>query len=286
MGLLSTLFPGLVEESRGDVGLTLGVRGTWEKPQLEGSLQLSKAGAYLPGAGIRLEDVRVEGKFTEDQLRITSFRMRSGSGQVGGAGTVWMKDGKISRYQGTLKGERFQTIYLPELQVLSNPRLDFEGTPEKLTVRGEVQLPEALILSTETKGEIRPSPDVVIVDKAKVSKPSESFPLDAQVRLLLGEKVQVKAGGIDAKLTGGLNQDSERKRGDRQRRDPGRSGYLHVLREETGHHSWRLPLTALSIIRPLMSSLSVRSAECWDGKREPRRFCRPGSLLRVPSSRR
>jgi len=107
-----------------------------EKPQLEGSLQLSKAGAYLPGVGIRLEDVSIEGKFTEDQLRIMSIRIRSGPGQAEGTGTVWMKDGKISRYQGTLKGERFQTIYLPELQVLSNPRLEFEGTPENCWSEG------------------------------------------------------------------------------------------------------------------------------------------------------
>jgi len=41
-----------------------------------------------------------------------------------------------------------------------------------------------------------------MVDEAKGSKPSAAFPLDAQVRLLLGEKVQVKAGGIDTKLSG------------------------------------------------------------------------------------
>jgi len=43
---------------------------------------------------------------------------------------------------------------------------------------------------------------VVIVDRKELSKTNPVFPLDAEVRVLLGDKVYVKAEGIDAQLAG------------------------------------------------------------------------------------
>jgi translocation and assembly module TamB len=103
-----------------------------------------------------------------------------------------------------LRGDRFQTIYLPDFQVYCTPRLELDGTPEKLKVRGEIQIPEFSVLGLQATGMIRPSPDVIIVDRKEIPKSSRSFPLDAEIRILLGEKVLVRTGGIDARLSGGL----------------------------------------------------------------------------------
>lgn len=203
-GLLTALFPDLIQESHGQLDLNLVTRGTWENPRSEGVLKLAGAGAYLPASGVRLKDFGFEARFMNDQIQITSFRVDSGPGHIEGNARASMKDWRISRLQGTLWGDRFQTIYLPELQVLCTPRLDFDGTLEKLRVQGEIRLPEFSILGRQTKGGLRPSPDVVIVDPKELPKSTPVFPLDAEVRILLGDKVFVKTEGIDARLMGGM----------------------------------------------------------------------------------
>ncbi|HSB03718.1 MAG TPA: translocation/assembly module TamB domain-containing protein [Thermodesulfobacteriota bacterium] len=204
MGLLASLFPGVIQESRGQLDLNLAVNGTLKRPKPEGHLRFEKAGAYLPAAGIRLEDFGLEAKFSEEQVQIVSFRVRSGPGHIEGAATFSVKDRRISRFQGMLRGDRFQMIYLPELQVLCTPRLELDGTLERLKVRGEIQLPEFSLSGLQTRGLIRPSPDVIIVDKKEVPKSDSAFPLDAELRVILGEKVFVRTGGIDARLAGGF----------------------------------------------------------------------------------
>jgi translocation and assembly module TamB len=208
-GLIQTLFPEWIQESQGTLGLKLTSRGTWKEPQIEGHLKLTGAGAYLPTAGVHLKELGAEVLFKGDQIRINSFRARSGPGQIEGTAFLQLKDWKISHFEGHLKGDRFQTVYLPELQILTSPRLVLEGTGERLAVRGEILIPELLLLDRQTKEVIRQSPDIVIVDEKETFAPSVAFPLHLQVRVILGGKVLVKAEGIDARLTGDLSLKGE-----------------------------------------------------------------------------
>jgi translocation and assembly module TamB len=203
-GLVQALLPGWIQESQGTLGLNLTANGTWKEPRMEGRLKLIGAAAYLPTAGVHVKELGAEVLFTGDQIRITSFRARSGPGQIEGTVFLRLEDWKISHFQGQLKGDRFQTVYLPELQVLTSPHLDFEGTGEEMAVRGEILIPELLLLGRQRKEVIRPSPDVVIVDEKETLAPSVAFPLAIEVRVILGDKVLIKAEGIDAQLTGDL----------------------------------------------------------------------------------
>ncbi len=203
-GLLTAFFPGMVQESQGQIYLNLIGNGTWEKPNLLGSIQLEKAGGYLPGAGIRLHDMKGEVQFQGDQIRLTSLKVRSGPGHLEGAATLWLKNWKVSRYEGRLKGEHFQTIRLPELQVLSSPHLDFHGTTQRFVVRGEIRLPDLQILGPPVKDVVRPSPDAIVIDAPEATTSGSPLAFDIEVRLLLGEKVYYRSGGIDARLRGDL----------------------------------------------------------------------------------
>ncbi|MGQ9509210.1 MAG: translocation/assembly module TamB domain-containing protein [Thermodesulfobacteriota bacterium] len=170
-GLIPAFFPGVVQESQGQIHLNLKGNGTWERPNLQGSMKLEKGGCYIPASGIRLKEMSIEAQFRGDHIRITSFKTHSGPGHLEGDATIWFEDWKVSRYEGNLRGDRFQTLHLPEMQVLSNPHLDFHGTPQRLVVRGEIILPDLLISGSPTKDVVRPSPDVIIVDAPEVVKP-------------------------------------------------------------------------------------------------------------------
>jgi len=204
-GLLPSIFPGFIQESRGELDADLRINGTWEEPKIEGSLKLAGAGAYLPTAGIHVKDIGFAMHLEKELIRIDSFRAVSGSGHIEGTALIRLKGWQVSHYRGSINGERFQTVYLPELQIVSTPSLTFEGTPEKMAIRGEVRLPELLISGPPTRAVVLPSRDVILEGTPKPAEKTFPLALDVRVRLTLGKKILVKAEGIDAQLGGGID---------------------------------------------------------------------------------
>jgi translocation and assembly module TamB len=204
-GILSAFLPALVQESHADLDLDLKVRGKWEGPVMEGKLQLSRAGAYLPSAGIHLKDVRLAAYLEKDQVRIDSFRAVSGPGYIEGNALILLKGRQLASYRASLTGKQFQTVHFPELEVQSSPQLTLEGTPQQVSVKGEVRLPELLITGPPTRAAIAPSKDVIVVDRSQPVVKEKPLALDLQVRIVLGERVLVKLEGVDAQLAGSID---------------------------------------------------------------------------------
>jgi translocation and assembly module TamB len=206
LGFLTAVFPGLVQESHGDLDLDLRLAGIWSAPRLTGSLQLSKAGAYLPTAGIRVSELQLLARLEGDQIRIDNFKALSGAGHLEGTLLVRLKGWEVEGFSGSLSGERFQTVYLPELQLTTSPKLSFEGIGEKVTVSGELGVPEMLITGPPVRSIVTTSRDV-IMEGAPAESTAKKFPLvlDGKIHVVLGDKVRVKASGIDAQLGGGMD---------------------------------------------------------------------------------
>lgn len=205
-GIITALFPELVRESSGELEANLKLAGTWEAPLVSGTLGLAKAGAYLPAAGIRLKEIRVAARLEKNLIRIDSFRAVSGTGHIEGSALLTLSGWRLVGYRGTLRGENFQTVHTPEFRMQSTPDLSFEGTADKLTLRGELRLPELRIVGTQSSAAVAPSGDVVREGRvATAATPSDSpLALDVSVRVVLGERVFVKVAGIDAQLDGAV----------------------------------------------------------------------------------
>ena len=204
-GIIAALFPGLIRKSSGDLAAELEIGGTWQVPQVGGTLRLSKAGAYLPGIGIHLKDVRLAAHLEKNLIRIDSFRAISGPGHVEGSAFITLSGWQVTDYRGTIQGENFQTFYSPELRVLSSPKLNFEGTPQKLTLRGELRLPELRLDGAPTRTVIAPSSDIIVEGLFVPASQGTPLALDVQIRVLLGDRVFVKAAGIEAQLGGAID---------------------------------------------------------------------------------
>lgn len=201
-GLLTSVFPGLVQESRGQLEADLHAAGSWEQPQFSGRLQLNQAGAYLHAAGIQLRDLQLLAHLEGDEVILDSFGARAGKGQLGGEGRLKLRNWKLASYSGTLRGENFLAVNLPELQLHISPDLNFSGDTEKLKVRGDVTVPEMLVQGRQTPSPVRPSADVVVVDAAAAAVRELPLELDAVVRVIMGERVLIKVSGVDARLGG------------------------------------------------------------------------------------
>ena len=204
-GALSILFPGLIQESHGDLDLDLKVGGSWAEPLIFGTARLSKAGGYLPTAGIAVKDAQIAARFDRDTIHIDSFRAVSGPGYIDGSALLRLKEWQVVSFEGRLGGERFQTIYFPELQVQSSPKLTFTGTTEKISIRGDLLLPQVQVVGSQAHKPVEASPDVVREGKKKPAAQKLPIALDVQVKVILGDSVSFKASGIDAQLGGQLD---------------------------------------------------------------------------------
>jgi translocation and assembly module TamB len=204
-GIITTLFPGLVQESSGELESDLDFSGTWEAPIVGGRLRLTRAGAYLPTAGIHLKDVQLVARLEKDLILVDSFKAVSGPGHIEGTARITLAGWRVVGYQGTLRGEKFQTVFFPELRILSTPNLTFEGTLQKIKVRGELGLPDMHIVGAQTSPVVTPSSDVIREGRPAPVEKSSPLVMDVQVRVALGDQVFVKVAGIDAQLGGTMD---------------------------------------------------------------------------------
>jgi len=239
-GILGAVFPGTVRETHGRLAVDLSVAGVWQNPRYEGRLRLLKAGAYVTATGIRLRDVEAEARFFPDRVEIEGFSARSGPGNLKGRATIRYGGGQFKDIKGRLEGERFQAAYLPELQLLVSPRIDFAGTRECLSVRGAVHVPEGRYLEPREPDLIRASKDVKIIDKQAKKAPAVPFVVDMDLAISLGEQVYMKTRDIEGNFSGEMTA-SGKKLEDLQARGEMHvtQGYLHAantkLPIERGH---------------------------------------------------
>lgn len=201
-GLLSTLLPGVLRESHGDLQLDLRIGGSWQKPTLTGDLRLTGAGAYIPQAGIEVQNLSLQAEFSGDRVRILALELSSGKGKLKGDGELRLQNWQIAEFRGSLGGEDFLIINLPELRLVVSPAITVSGTGEKLQLRGEIKVPELLIRGRQSQAPLHQNADVVIVDAPRADDPKTPLALDLEVRIILGERVMVDLAGIDARLDG------------------------------------------------------------------------------------
>ena len=201
-GLLSAIFPGLVQESQGNLNLNADIGGTFESPKFSGDLELDHAGGYFPAAGIHIQDAGLKSRFSEDRLLIESLFLSSGKGRLQGEGEVRLDHWRVGEYRFHISGDNFQAVNLPELQLRIKPDLRVRGTGEKVNIEGEVTVVDALVSGRRTEAPVGVSEDVRIVDET--ISPEERMPIDieAKVRVIFGDHVLVKASGVDARLGG------------------------------------------------------------------------------------
>lgn len=202
-GLMSAVGPWMVQDLRGTTQVNLALQGTWARPDLRGRLAFTDGGAYLPGAGVQLDNINIRGELDGDRLRIEQLEIHSGPGVLNGQGELVFTGWALEGYRLDIVGKDLQVVNFPELQVICNPDLSLSGTAESLSVRGSVLIPVMTIRDSTAEPEVLPSKDVVIVTTEK--QPKElGFTTDVHVVVELGDDVTVSSGGLETKLAGGV----------------------------------------------------------------------------------
>ncbi|MBW6511180.1 MAG: translocation/assembly module TamB domain-containing protein [Desulfuromonadaceae bacterium] len=206
-GLLAALFPELVNATRGELTVELNAVGSWREPQLAGELTLAHAAGYLPAVGIELTDIFGAARLDPAGNGTLRVQMHSGAGQIEQQVNFQVAAGRIAAFEGTLKGDNFRIVHLPEIEVICTPDLRFQGQQDKIELRGEVLVPELRVEGRDKRELVRPSRDVRLVGESTTpprSVTKSPWEVDGRVKIVLGDHVLVKAGGVDARLSGAV----------------------------------------------------------------------------------
>lgn len=198
---IPVLFPE-VRNVSGRLVADLRLTGSLAQPGLAGEVSISGGEAEVPRMGIHLKDIMIAA--SSDGTKAAKIRGEAGSGP----GTISL-DGQvmIARAEGwpidlRIRGENFEMLRIPEARVLVSPSLGLSLRGRKAEVSGELRIPEARLEPRDFSGAVRPSADVVIVDRPQEKREEDAFEIRGKVRVSLGDRVSFSGFGLIGRLTG------------------------------------------------------------------------------------
>ncbi|QQS55487.1 MAG: translocation/assembly module TamB domain-containing protein [Candidatus Competibacteraceae bacterium] len=205
LGIISLFVP-QAQEVTGQLRADVNVSGALPKLVLRGAIRLENAGAAIPAAGIKLENLQFAATSTGQGPLQLSGSVRSKPGQLQLSGEV---EPLKPQLRLNIKGQDFQAYDTSDIRIRLSPDLNLDITRELVRVEGQVTIPQAY-LSPGGVGDgpspVTSSEDVVIVnDRDGKAKPQAKGPaLYVRVRVILGDDVQVVTPAFQGKLRGNL----------------------------------------------------------------------------------
>jgi translocation and assembly module TamB len=194
-----------VQNTQGAVQGDLRFAGTVSAPRVAGTLALTGGRATLPATNVELTGVELA--LVGDGARglNVSGEAQSGGGRVTVEGRVALAEqglaGRIA-----IDGEALEVANTGDAQVAVSPDLDIAMTAEGIAVTGTVQVPRARLTPRDTgESAVAVSPDQIIVEPGDdAERQAAAQPLSANVRLVLGDDVEIDGYGLTGRLAGAI----------------------------------------------------------------------------------
>ena len=193
-------------EMRGRVGGVLQFSGSAKAPIVSGELQLENGLIKIPQYATELKNIR---------LRLSAHR----SGQIDINGNIGTPDGNLdasgvlhlapTRLDLRLAGKNMLIADAKTMMVSISPDFRITIDPASgINVQGKITVPKANISVPDMSGGVEISDDVVIVNEETQKKPLAAVeppvPLNANIEILLGDKVYFKNKDVNIRLKGGI----------------------------------------------------------------------------------
>jgi len=190
-------------EGQGD--LVLRLLGTVKRPNIEVDSNLSNGFMSVPKLGIEVKNVFAQLHSVNENDITLSAKGRSGGGEI-------HLDGKASLNQEghpglsiAIQGNRFLAMNTQDVKILISPELTLESHDNVNVLKGDINVPEALLHVEDQTKKIKPSRDVVILNQDHATERVSGFPVEAHVNLSIGDKVKLTGPNYDADVSGHLN---------------------------------------------------------------------------------
>ena len=200
LGLISLYLPE-VDRVTGHIDANLTAAGTVGEPHLNGQVKLSDGEIVNYQVNIGLRAVNFDAHLSDSGLDFNGSA-KAGAGQVKANGHLeWREQLPYGRFH--LEGSNLRVADVREAQIDASPNLDFNVSGRRIEVTGDVTVPFARIAPRDITNAVRTSPDEVIVG-TEPEDPSKRFEVLSTITLTLGERVNVDASGLQARIIGGI----------------------------------------------------------------------------------
>ena len=175
----------------------LTMSGSIEQPSLAGELNLAAPMVRVDSLGIELNDSHIELAGSQKGISLHGSSV-SGDGVLNLAGDLEWTNGLV--VDARLQGADFLVSDSSLARAAISPNLDARFEDSRLTLRGDVGLPIAEIqVATVPEGAVSVSPDQQLLESEANAEPLD---IDAEVRLILGDKVRFEGLGLKASFGG------------------------------------------------------------------------------------
>ena len=213
-GMAGAVLPALAS-TRGRLSGDLEFSGEWPRPSLRGSLALEDARADVVPAGLAVEEISFRLRDAGPGTVRLDGGLRSGPGEMTLDGTARFTDTDAPpAVDLRLQGGDLEVQNTAAVRLLVSPDLRLSGDASGLTATGRVRVPEARVAPRAIEAPVRPSADVVVLDRPGVSPqdttrgrlPSPPVRVDLEVEL--GDRVRVEGFGLSGRLAGNVRVSS------------------------------------------------------------------------------
>jgi translocation and assembly module TamB len=188
-------------QPKGHLYTTLKVDGTLQRPRLQGSGFVRDGGLVLPDQGIELDGIQFRLDGESEILKIYS-KASSGPGEITADGELRFTDGGVV-VEMLIEGEDFLLVELPEYVFRITPKVRFSYQDGAAAVAGDVSVVHGSITLEQIQNAVTASTDVVFInDTGKEEK--AGLPIVLDLRVTLGDDVQISGYGVKGKLRGRL----------------------------------------------------------------------------------
>jgi len=189
----------------GRVDADVGVGGTAQAPELSGLVSATELAADIPAIGLKLKNGQLQVRPAPSGEIGIDGGIVSGEGRLAFAGKA-DRTGKLDMHVG---GDRVLAADIPGAHVIIAPDLNIARTSERMTVSGQVTIPEAKIdvqkLPRGGEKAQAASSDVIVVDEQTREQEAEKAPLFAEITVNIGDKVELTGFGLQSTLQGRLD---------------------------------------------------------------------------------
>src|SRR5215469_1697915 len=200
LGLISLYLPD-IDRITGHIDANLIATGTLGVPHFKGEVKLSDGEIDNYQVNIGLRAVNFDAHLSDTGLDFNGSA-KAGAGQVHADGHLEWRD-LLPYGHFHLEGTNLRVADVREAQIDASPNLDFNVSGRRIEVTGEVAVPFARIAPRDITNAVRTSPDETIVGN-QPEDPSKRFEVLSTVTLTLGDRVNVDASGLQARITGGI----------------------------------------------------------------------------------
>lgn len=192
-----------IDRFDGAISAAITAAGPLNLPEFAGNLEWRKGSLRVPALNVPIDDINVvvAGASNGDATIAGAAKAGDGNLSINGEFVNVMQASRSIKLK--LTGLGAELVNWPEYRIWGSPDLQLVGDAEGWRFSGELAVPKAEIAVREVPvGAVSVSPDVVVIgEEAEEERPTR---VTGEAKLVLGERVQFQAFGLDTRLTGSL----------------------------------------------------------------------------------